>query len=795
MRNHVLSFLILALIFIIGSCQVPSSFDTYIKDLEISNPQHGFISNVPASCWEESLISGNGTIGLTMPGDALEDRIVFGHERLFLPEYPPYEAPDLGSRLPDIREAILNGKNEAGTTIMGEEARKVGIEGMIWTNPPVPACQLEFESLHRDSIQSYARSTNFETGEITVAFRSGSNVVHRKAFVSRTEKLAVINFSSPTGAKLNYRFALNQLPVKKDSRFNPEDYVDFNTHASGVYLHYQSKFKRQWEGSVKGHDLLAKIIVNGGVIRVEGNQIQVTDAAEILILADIRIATEDRSEDFRILKAKLDGISLGYEALLNNHVIVHSELFNRFSFDLGEQKVIRCSSEDLLASSSFECTNPDLIEQLIKAARYNALSSAGELPPTLQGIWGGTWRPMWSGDYTLNGNVPSAIASGLNTNLQELTDSYLNLMDQMKPDFERNAKGLYGLEGIFVPSRASDHGSVYHFGEYWPHLYWNAGTAWASHFFYDRWLYTCDTSFLETKVIPFMLDAYEFLSQILYKTEDGKYIFIPSYSPEIAPLGVKESAINATMDVATMKQLLRNLITLVNQGFIPDNDLDQYLNLLTHLPDYAIDENGELKEWIWEGYENNNAHRHASHLYPLFDGIDPDFLERPELQEAAKKTIESRLDYRRDKNGAEMAFGLVQLGLAAAHLGDTAHAYECVRWLCNSYWSPGLVSYHDPGKIFNLDISGGLPAVISYMLLQSDTENITLLPCLPSAWPNGNVKGIRARGGFIVDIKWKDHNPVKVVVTSLYGNKTQLRYNGWKQTVEIPKGANVIYKL
>jgi hypothetical protein len=292
-----------------------------------------------------------------------------------------------------------------------------------------------------------------------------------------------------------------------------------------------------------------------------------------------------------------------------------------------------------------------------------------------------------------------------------------------------------------------------------------------------------------------MLDAYEFLSQILYKTEDGKYIFIPSYSPEIAPLGVKESAINATMDVASMKQLLRNLITLVNQGFIPDNDLDQYLNLLTHLPDYAIDKNGELKEWIWEGYENNNAHRHASHLYPLYDGIDPEFLERPELQEAAKKAIESRLDYRRDKNGAEMAFGLVQLGLAAAHLGDTAHAYECVRWLCNSYWSPGLVSYHDPGKIFNLDISGGLPAVISYMLLQSDTENITLLPCLPSAWPNGNVKGIRARGGFIVDIKWKDHNPVEVVVTSLYGNKTQLRYNGWKQTVEIPKGANVIYKL
>jgi hypothetical protein len=749
---------------------------------------------MPASRWEESLISGNGTIGLTMPGDALKDRIVFGHERLFLPEYPPYEAPDLGSRLPEIREAIFNGNNVAGITIMEEEAKKAGIEGMIWTNPPVPACQLEFESLYRDSIQSYARSTNFETGEISVAYRSGNNVVHRKAFVSRTEELAVIHFSSPNGTLLNYTFELNQLPVKKDSRFRPEDYVDFHTHVEGAYLHYDSQFKKQWDGSVKGHDLLAKIIVRNGDIRVEGDQIVVRDADEILILADIQIATEDRSEDFSKLKAKLDGIHVGYEVLLNNHVKVHSDMFNRFSFELGDQKEIRYSAEDLLASSSFENTNPKLVEQLVKAARYNTISSTGELPPTLQGIWGGTWRPMWSGDYTLNGNVPSAIASGLNTNLLELTDSYLNLMNQMKPDFERHANGLYGLEGIYVPSRASDHGSVYHFGERWPHLYWNAGTAWAAHFFYDRWLYTCDTSFLETEAIPFMLDAYEFLSQIIYKTENDKYIFIPSYSPEIAPLGVKESAINATMDVSAMKQLLRNLIMLVEQGFIQDTDLDQYRDLLTNLPDYAIDENGELKEWIWEGYENNNAHRHASHLYPLYDGIDTDFQERPELQEAARKAIDSRLDYRRDKNGAEMAFGLVQLGMAAAHLGDTAHAYECVRWLCNSYWSPGLVSYHNPGEIFNLDISGGLPAVISYMLLQSDTESITLLPCLPCAWPNGYVKGIRARGGFIVDIEWKDHKPLEVVVTSLYGNKTELLYNGWKQTVEIPKGANVIYK-
>jgi hypothetical protein len=793
MRLQILNFLII--VFTLSACQSSSKIDTLVNNLEIDYPQHGFISLNPASRWEESLISGNGSIGLTMPGNALQDRIVFGHEKLIMPEYQPYEAPDLGSRLPEIREAVFNGNNDVATMIVEEQAKKVGIEGMIWTNPPVPACQLEFESLDKDSVQSYVRSTNFATGEITVAYHTGDKLEHRNAFVSRTEKLAIIKFTGLNGTKLNYKFALNPLPVKKGSNFRPEDYVDINIKTSDVYLHYNSRFKKQWNGSVKGHDLLAKIVVGKGEVRVKDNHIVVTNADEITILADIHVTTEGPVEGYQALKTKLDGIQNDYDVLLSNHEKVHSEIYNRFSFNLCEEKATNYSSEELMASSLFENTNPRLVEQLVKAARYNAMSSAGELPPTLQGIWGGTWRPMWSGDFTLNGNVQSAIASGLNTNLLELTDSYLYLMNQMKPDFEKNAKGLYGVDGIYVPSRVSDHGSVYHFGEQQPHLFWNAGTAWAAHFYYDRWLYTCDTTFLKNEAIPFLLDAYKFLSKILYKTEAGKYIFIPSYSPEIGPLGVKKSAINATMDVAAMKQLLRNLITLVEQGFINNDDLNTYKELLTNLPDYAIDKNGELKEWIWDGYENNNSHRHASHLYPLYDGIDPEFLDNPELQEAAKKAIESRLIYRRDKNGAEMSMGLVQLGLAAAHLGDTAHAYECIRWLCNSYWTPGQVSYTNPGEIFNLDISGGLPAVVSYMLLQSSPNSITLLPCLPPSWPKGNVKGIRARGGFIIDIEWVNLRPVRVIVESLNGNKTLLRFNEWEQVVEIPKGSRMVYKL
>jgi hypothetical protein len=325
-------------------------------------------------------------------------------------------------------------------------------------------------------------------------------------------------------------------------------------------------------------------------------------------------------------------------------------------------------------------------------------------------------------------------------------------------------------------------------------LYWWAGAPWASHFFYDYWLYTGDEKFLKNKAIPFMLDSYTFMKEILYKHND-QYIFVPSYSPEVGPIGKHPIAINATMDVAVMKQLLRNLITLAEQGYIKNAPVDEYKDILDNLPKYAIDKNGELKEWIWEGFENDNEHRHASHLYPLYDGIDPEFIKNPELQEAAKKAIESRLVYRRDKDGAEMAFGIIQLGAPAAHLKDVDHAYECMKWLSSSYWTPAFVSYHDPGEIFNLDISGGMPAVLTYMLIQSTTEQIELLPALPEEWPDGEIKGVLTRCGVTIDLEWKNGQPERASIKASRDTKFNLIYNDREWPIELKRGEKTIREM
>jgi hypothetical protein len=395
--------------------------------------------------------------------------------------------------------------------------------------------------------------------------------------------------------------------------------------------------------------------------------------------------------------------------------------------------------------------------------------------------------PAWSGDFTLNGNVPSAIACGLNGNFQEVTEAYMDYMWSMFQDFKDNARGMYGSDGIFVPSRSSAFGKTYHYLNYYCHLFWFAGAAWTSQFFYDYWLYTGDEQYLKDRVIPFMLASEKFYEDILSKDDDGNYWFIPSYSPEIAPLNYHPATINATMDIAALKQLLRNLLVLANEGWIDDDKVSQWKEIIEKLPAYTIQEDGDLMEWIWPGYLNDNSHRHASHLYPLFYEVDPDFEKNPQLVKAAIQAIENRMKYRRSKKGAEMAFGLVQKGLAAAHIKDTAHAYECVEWLCYSYWSPSLTSYHDPGEIFNVDISGGLPAVVVDMLIQSSSKTIDLLPALPNEWAQGKIKGAWTRSGTTVELKWKDSKPVSAKLTSNRDVEIVVRFKDKEWPVSLSK--------
>lgn len=768
------------------------SFQASPNELLIHPPEHGFVSRLPASKWEEAMITGNGTFGALLYGHPQNEIVILSHEKLFLPEYPPTRAPDLGKHLKTIRELVFKGEGGKAAELAVEAGEEAGIEDVIWTDPLVPACQIEIESLSQDSITNYARSVDYETGEAVTAWETKEGIFHRKMFISRPDSIAVLKIYSPSKIPLNIKIRVTQLPIEDE--FASNELIENVTSAvnDDGTLKYTTVFKKKWEGSLKGFTVNNRVIINNGKMKADKGWLYVNDAEEILLLSKIKlsynipVSTETGIDRF---------IKASYRELLERHSSIHGEMFSRFQLKIGTNEKKYLTSEELLNSSSYGKLNNNLAEQLCEAARYALICCTGELPPTLQGIWGGTWRPAWSGDFTHNGNVPSAIASGFNTNFIEVMDAYTDYMYSMFDDFKANARDIYGFNGIFCLSRSSSFGKTYHYLSDYPHMYWFAGAAWSSQFFYDYWQYTGDLQFLKKKTIPFMLAALAFYKDLLIKDESGHYIVIPSYSPEVGPKGYHPVVINATMDIAALKQLLRNLLVLAEEGWIDSDYKNECMEILNRLPDYEIDENGELKEWIYPGYKNNNAHRHASHLYPLFYEVDPDFAQNPELKEAAVKAIENRLEYRRNKNGGEMAFGLVQLGLAAAHIHDTEHAYECVDWLCNSYWSPAFSSYHDPGEIFNVDICGGLPAVVTEMIIQSSVDAVELLPALPEQWPEGEIRGVRTRCGVTVDFEWKDRKPFQATFDAQRNTVFKIIYNDREWPMELKRAQVLSWEI
>jgi hypothetical protein len=469
-----------------------------------------------------------------------------------------------------------------------------------------------------------------------------------------------------------------------------------------------------------------------------------------------------------------------FDKLLSRHVPIHSRIFNRTRLDLGGGEDHKLSSEKLLEKSRLGKLNKALLEKEFDAARYAILSSSGEWPPTLQGVWTGTWAPPWQSDYTQNGNVPSAVASMLMANMPECMEVYLDYMESLLPHFRKNARELYGCRGIMVPSRTSAHGYNVHFNEEYIHLFWTPGAAWASHFFYDYYLYTGDKEFLIKRALPFMKESVLFFEDFLYEGPDGRYVFNPSYSPENTPSNSDSQAcINATMDIALVKELLTNLITVCQELEIEKEGVGRWKKMLAKMPEYRINKDGTIAEWTTEKLVDNHRHRHISHLYALYDGLPDEIASNQKLRDAFKKVIEKRMVPRRADGGGVMSFGLVQLGQAAASLGEAELAYEVVDMLANVYWWPNLVSTHNPDSIFNVDICGGMPAVIIKMLVYSEHGKIVLLPALPKEWPSGEIEGILCRGQIeIKRLKW-DERQVEVSLVSQVPQRV---------TISIPQG-------
>lgn len=750
-------------------------------------PERGFISSEPAETWEQGLLSGNGSIGASVLSRPLDEIIVFSHKRMMVPERAPLLPPLTATRLFEIRRLIDRGLYDQASRLAVSLSEQ---KGFLYPDPLMPAFDLRIKMNAEGGVTDYMRSTNFQTGETTVHWADGRGVFERKLFVSRADGVAVLSITGPGRGTVSCR--LEMQPREPEAKRFKANIANVATTADSSSLTYRNGFVNAYPGSIQGLEGVARVIARNGTAAAEGSTLAVTGADEVLVFIDIVLLDDFGKSKIDQTKSSLGKMPADFASLLKRHEKIHGELFGRMRLDLGGGADHKLTSEKLLAKTTDALPSRALIEKVFDAGRYNIISSTSDLPPTLQGVWAGTYDPPWASDFTHNGNVPSAIASMLMGNMPELMLAYTSYMEWLVPYLEVNAQRIFGARGIELPSRSTTNGFNNAFAVRFPGQYWVAGAAWAAHFFYDYYLYTGDRTFLAKHALPFMEKAALFFEDYLYEGPDGRYVFSPTQSPENAPQNTKnQMTFNATMDVAAAKELLGNTIAASRELNVNLDKIPIWEKMLAKMPDYMINENGAVKEWLTPKLEDNYDHRHTSQFYALFDGMPEEIAKSPRLQAAFKRLIELKLERHWsnwEKQGGYMAFGLVQLGQASASLRDADLAYRCLVPLINRYWYNSLASTHNAKKLFNMDISGGLPAVLIKMLVASELGEIRLLPARPTAWPTGTIEGVLCRGQLEIKRLHWDGKTIQVVLKSGKKQDITLDAPGEIKNLAVKKG-------
>lgn len=763
------------------------SLSVYGKDV-FTVPERGFYSDKPAARWEDALLSGNGTMGIMVMGEPYDETVIVNHAMLYRPNPDVDTYMDQAERLPSIRKMLYEGNYGEACNEITRMRKECGYDNVL-RDPFITGFDIRISQL-RDKLKVYRRGVDYEKAETFTEWTDEKGYMLRKAFVSRKDSVIALVMEGDHKINCAISFEMRNQLGKDGKLVHPEGFDEMESGYEDGWLTFRAIYKYSNKyNPYRGYEGVGKVILDGGESYVAGNKLVVTGADKVTLLVKIAPIVKSEQTIFPVLEDAVSAVPQDYEELERRNTPVHNGLFGAVRLNLdASEKERNMSSDEIVESVLSGNYSTAWIEKVFDAGRYNIICATGSNPPNLQGLWSGTWSAAWYGSFTTNGNLPTAISFLLSGNTPSLMHAYFNHIYRMLDGFRESQKALFGMRGFHVPAQMTISPMVTDTSRGYPHSYWISGAGWAVWQFFDYYQYTGDKKFLRDEAYPLMKEVASFYEDFLTEEdENGKYIFIPSYSPENAPGGEKgnAAAVNATMDVMVAKQLLRSCITAAGILKCDANLVKTWKRMLDKMPEYQITDDGYLREWLWKDLPESNQHRHASHLYALYDEMAPEFKSDKALCDAVSKTIDARMEMRRKHRGWVMAFGMAQMGMAAAHIGDTAHADECIDMLSRYYWSNGMASFHDPGNCFNMDISGGLPYVISQTLAYSEPGYIKLLPALPERWKSGSIEGLLLRGNVVLKkLEWNGSH-VAAEFFSSHSGKITVECNGKTKQVRL----------
>lgn len=734
--------------------------------------RHIVTCSMPASEFHNALTAGNGTLLVSAMGNPFKETIILQREGLKVPQWTtPPSAPKIAAYLPMIRDLIKNGKYHDAAELADMAAAQNGCPSTLCYPPSHPALVLAI-SQPGETARQYLQTLNMRTSVISVRWEGEGGLYSRDIFCSRNNQSAILRIKAPTGRlKADIRglfpdiecervsWDSNDIPNGQKGNFACKPIaprVTVTHTGAGIFLDGIYAYDRG------GFAVAVRVMLPAAAdkVRCDGTSIAISDGDEALIFIRCEINKGDSARLF----SELEHIPADFDLLLNEHTNIHTPMFDRLSVELGGPPADYLLSTTELKHKQFmsEQIVPAYMEAMIDMGRFFLLNECGEFPP----IYG-----------HVNVNVNHQISGGNIGNLPEMMESFFHWIEWQLPNARENAQNILGTRGIFIACHPDEEsGKLNHFNEYWPHHYWISSTGWCLNPFLEYYYCTGDEAFLRNRVLPLYKELALLYEDFLTEhDENGRLMFVPSYSPENFPSNIPVMAVtNATMDISVCREVLTVLLTLGKENNIgTTHDFEKWERMLNNLPEYLIGQYGELKEWASVNFEERYDHRHASHLYGAYPGDE----FQPELDERLYKA--AFIGNRMRAFGNESCHGVMHRAQAAARLKDAWLVQSLLRFFLESgYVNDNFTTAHNPYKKHMMpDGQGALPTVMLESLLYSRPGFIELLPALPGdSFRHGILKGMAMRTFAVLDeMFWDlDTKTIKLKLTSYRNQKITL---------------------